>query len=161
MRGPREDDFSAFAAFYQGPRCKHVGGPLSRELAWRNFASLWGHWVLRGYGRWTVEEVQTGTAVGNIGLWYPLGWPEPEIGWTLFDGAQGKGYATEAANAVKEYAYETLGWSTLISAIAPDNIESVALAKRLGAHLDGSFEHERFGRLDVWRHPGPESEKIS
>lgn len=156
LRGPKDGDFEPFARFYQSEASRTVGGPVSEELAWRNFASLWGHWILRGYGRWTVQERESGRVVGNIGLWNPVGWPEPEIGWTLFEEGQGKGYAQEAARAARSYAYETLGWDTLISAIASDNLASLAVAKRLGARRDGGFEHGRFGFLEVWRHLSPQ-----
>lgn len=155
LRGPTESDFDDFAAFYASPRSKHVGGPMTREVAWRQFASLWGHWLLRGYGRWMLERKDNGQVVGNVGLWYPEGWPEPEIGWTLYANGVNQGFATEAALASREYAYQTLGWTTLISLIAPDNTASAKLAQRLGARLEGPYEHERFGRTEIWRHLGP------
>lgn len=155
LRGPKDGDFEAFARFYEGEASRTVGGPQSKELAWRSFASLWGHWMLRGYGRWMVQERETGRAVGNVGLWNPFGWPEPEIGWTVFESAQGKGYAQEAARATRRYAYQELSWTTLISAIASDNAASLGVAKRLGARRDGGFEHERYGYLEVWRHLDP------
>ncbi|WP_209313560.1 GNAT family N-acetyltransferase [Jannaschia formosa] len=153
MRAPRLDDFEALAAFYASPRSRFVGGPLTRELAWRALAQEAGHWQLRGYGRWLVEAA--GTPVGLVGLWFPEGFPERELGWDLFDGQEGKGYATEAARAARRHAYETLGWTTLISLIADGNAASEGVARRLGARPDGRFTHARFGAATVWRHPAP------
>jgi RimJ/RimL family protein N-acetyltransferase len=65
----------------KGPR--FVSGPLTAELAARALMTYAGHWQIRGYGRWMVEDKATGETLGNVGLWYPEGWPEPEIGWTL------------------------------------------------------------------------------
>ena len=93
--------------------------------------------------------------VGIVGLWYPEGFPERELGWDLFDGATGKGYATEAAQAARAYAYDTLGWDTLISLVADGNDASAAVCARLGAKTDGTFDHAVFGRTTIWRHPSP------
>lgn len=155
MRPPGPEGFDAFAAFYASEASSFVMGPMSREAAWRAYAANYGHWGLRGYGRWTVEEKSTGAACGMVGLWYPLGWPEPEVGWMIYEGHGGKGYATEAAHRSLAFAYEDLGWSTAISLIDPANARSIALAERMGARLDGEFEHERFGLMAVYRHPSP------
>ncbi|GGX44206.1 GNAT family acetyltransferase [Tateyamaria omphalii] len=157
LRAPDLSDFDAFAAFYASPRASFVGGPLSRELSWRSLALEAGHWVLRGFGRWTVIEKETKATVGIVGLWHPEGFPENELGWDLFDGATGKGYATEAGRAARDYAYGTLGWTTLTSLIAVGNDGSRRVAERLGASYDRDFTHERFGDMQVWRHPGPEA----
>ncbi len=156
LRAPQHSDFAAFAEFYASPRADFVGGPLSEEQAWRLMATELGHWPLRGYGRWIAVERASNQPVGNIGLWNPHGWPEAEIGWDLFEGCEGKGYATEAALAARSYAYDVLGWTTVISLINPKNTPSLKLAQRLGARHDGDFTHERFGTLQVWRHLSPE-----
>lgn len=155
LRAPGAQDFDAFADFYASPRASFVGGPLSREQSWRMLAMEIGHWTLRGYGRWTVALKDTGEPVGMVGPFCPEGWPEPEIGWDLYNGFEGHGYATEAARAAREYAYDILGWPTAISLVKPGNDRSAAVALRLGATPDGSFTHERHGVMQVWRHPAP------
>ncbi|WP_147110594.1 GNAT family N-acetyltransferase [Tateyamaria sp. syn59] len=157
LRAPALTDFDVLADFYASPRAEFVGGPQSRELSWRNLALEAGHWVLRGFGRWTLVEKTTQNPVGIVGLWHPEGFPENELGWDLFDGATGKGYATEAAIAARHYAYDTLGWTTLTSLIAIGNDGSRRVAERLGATYDSDFTHERFGPMQLWRHPGPEA----
>lgn len=155
MRAPRDSDVAAHASFYSGPRSAMVGGPLTAELAWRALASEAGHWLLRGYGRWIVADKHSDEALGIVGLWFPRGWPEPELGWTLFDAAEGRGVAYEAALAARDFAFSRAGWSTIISLIDPNNTRSRALATRLGAHVEAAFEHERYGHMEIWRHPGP------
>ncbi|MEM6761039.1 MAG: GNAT family N-acetyltransferase [Pseudomonadota bacterium] len=157
LRAPQIEDAPALAAFYASDRSKYVGGPQTAELAWRTLAMEAGHWSLRGFGRWAVTEKGNETALGIVGLWHPAGFPEPELGWDLYDGATGKGYATEAGQAARAYAYDTLGWTTLISLIVPENTASRAVAQRLGAIHDGDFTHERYGFMHVWRHPAPEA----
>ena len=76
----RQADFDDFAAFLDTPRSGFNGGPMLRELAWRGLATHPGHWALRGFGFWAVEEKATGAFCGHVGLWHPKGWPEPELG---------------------------------------------------------------------------------
>ena len=152
--GPfRAAHFDAFAAFYGSDRARFVGGPKSRDDAWRQFAVELGHWDLRGYGNFAVTETATGAFVGYAGPWNPEGWPEPELGWGLFDGFEGSGYATEAAQRVRRWAYEHLGWTTAISLVSPDNAGSASVARRLGARHEKDIDHALFGHLQVWRHP--------
>ena len=157
LRAPCPEDFPALRAFYASDRARFVGGPKTAEGAWRQLATEIGHWALRGYGRWIVVERASGRACGLVGLWNPEGWPEPEIGWDLFAGFEGRGYATEAAAAARRHAYGALGWTTAISLVHPDNAASARVAERLGARPEGPVTHPTFGRLTVFRHPGPEA----
>lgn len=151
-----ERHFEPLAAFYASDRSQFVGGPLTAERTWRTLATEAGHWALRGYGRFAVEETQSGAMVGVIGPWNPHGWPEPELGWDLMNGFEGKGYATEAALAARDWAYSTLGWTTAISLVAHGNDGSARVAQRLGCTLEGPYTHEIFGEMTVWRHPSKE-----
>jgi RimJ/RimL family protein N-acetyltransferase len=157
LRAPTQADFAPFAEFYASERSRFVGGPLNSELSWRMLAMEIGHWSLLGYGRWIAEEKTTGKAAGLIGLFNPHGWPEAEIGWDLFTGFEGKGYATEAALAARQYAYDVLGWQTAISLVKPGNDGSAAVATRMGAVQDGTFTHERHGSMAIYRHPAPDT----
>jgi RimJ/RimL family protein N-acetyltransferase len=157
LREPRESDVAHEAVFYASERSKFVGGPMSLEEVWRAYATIVGHWVWRGYGFWAIEDKSTNAYLGHVGLWYPEGWPEREIGWSLTGNAEGKGYAHEAAIRVRKYAYETLAWDTAISLIDPENTRSIALANRLGAKYEYDFSHERHGLMGVYRHPAPEA----
>ena len=159
MRAPQESDLAAEAEFFASDAAQFVGGRKRPDETWRMIATLLGHWVMRGYGFWALEEKDTGTYVGHVGLWNPLGWPEPEIGWTLMSNATGKGYATEAALAARTHAYDVLGWNTAISLIAPENYASKAVAARLGASFEKTYEHPAFGTSEIWRHLGPDALK--
>lgn len=159
MRAPQESDFAAEASFFASDASQFVGGPLKPHQTWRSLATFLGHWVLRGYGFWALEEKATGAYAGRVGLWFPEGWLEREIGWTLMPDATGKGYATEAAIAARAYAYDTLNWDTAISQIARDNAASKAVATRLGARFEKTYEDPMFGLMEVWRHASPDSIK--
>ena len=130
------DDYAALCADAEVMRYVGDRGALSREDAWRQLALLVGHWVLRGYGMWAVEELDSGAFVGRVGLHYPEGWPEPEVGWALARRYWGRGYAFEAATAALHIAFASLGWSRAVSLIAPRNLRSIRLAERLGERFE-------------------------
>lgn len=71
--------------------------------------------------------------MGRIGPLYPHGWPDREVGWGLISRFTGRGYAQEAATACMDYVFDHLGWLHVVHTIAPDNLESQALANRLGS----------------------------
>lgn len=143
MRMWREDDFESYARICADPDVMRylVGGKtLSRLEAWRHMAFLIGHWYLRGYGHWAVEEKATGNFVGRIGFLNPDGWPGFEIGWTLSRKSWGKGYATEGARRALQYAFTELDKDHVISLIHPENQASIRVAERLGEKPEGTSE---------------------
>jgi RimJ/RimL family protein N-acetyltransferase len=156
LRAPRASDFEALAAFYASERSRFVGGPRSRSESWRGLATLHGHWAMRGFGIWMLERRADGAHLGWSGLLMPEDWPGGEVAWTLFDGFEGHGYATEGARAARAHAYGALGWSTAISVIDPENAASEAVARRLGARPEGRWTHPEAGwSARLWRHPDP------
>ncbi len=157
LRAPCAHDHAPFAAFYASEAAQFVGGPMRDFEVWRYVAEVIGHWQLRGFGRWMVERKDRPGAIGLVGLHAPLDWPEPEVGWMLWDG-NGRGYAAEAGRAARSHAYGKLGMRTLISSIAPGNAASIRVAEGLGATLEPDpFEHPKFGTMSVYRHPAPEA----
>ena len=104
---------------------------MSRPMSWRYFAGVIGHWALRGFGFWAVEEKDSKRLIGGVGLWYPEGWPEPELAYWLMPQAQGKGYATEAGLKVIEVAFDVMRLETLVSYMNPENNASIRVAERL------------------------------
>lgn len=148
-------DFYPYAEFYGSDATQYYGGPLDRAAAWRAAAAMMGHWIIRGYGAWAVEEKSTGDFCGIVGLWFPEGWPEREITWAIVEQKQGMGFAAEAAIRARSYAYETLGWDTVFSCISDGNIASIRLAEKLGASLDREVEHETRGKILIFKHDHP------
>jgi RimJ/RimL family protein N-acetyltransferase len=137
LRMPRLEDFEHRAAFYASDRSVHEDGPVSRAEAWRIWASEVGQWPLLGYGPFSVEGRRDGAYLGEVGIYHPVGFPEPELGWFVLPEAEGKGYAAEAARAVMGWVRAQFGWNHVISIIAPGNDRSIALALRLGGvHSD-------------------------
>jgi RimJ/RimL family protein N-acetyltransferase len=140
------DDYSDMCADAEVMR--FIGGKtLTRHEAWRSMAMVLGHWVLRGYGLWAVEEKGSGRLVGRVGCHYPEGWPGFEVGWALARPFWGKGFATEAAQAALNYAFTALNQRHVISLIDKENLRSIRVAERIGETLEG--ETELLGRT-VW-----------
>lgn len=150
------EDFDALAAFYETARSQFVGGPLSRAKVWRSFSSDVGQWVLLGFGAWAIENRETGAYMGQICLNHPEHFPEKEMGWLLWDGFEGHGYAYEAALAVRNFAYGTLGWRTVVSYIDPGNSRSIKLAETLGAKREAGAPTPNNDPCLVFRHPSPD-----
>jgi ribosomal-protein-alanine N-acetyltransferase len=156
-RAPRMEDFEVYHAFCASDRARGVGGPYPRRVdAFTRMSALIGHWHLRGYGRFMVACRETDAPLGVVGPMFPEDWPEPEIAWTVFAEAEGRGVAFEAARFLRGWAYETLGWTTLMSCIKRGNDRSAALAARLGAVFERDYDHPAIGAVQIWRHPSPE-----
>lgn len=152
LRRWREGDFEAFARFWRDPvTTAFVGGPIQREDAWRRMLSFIGHWHLRDFGFFVVEDGKTGEMAGYCGAQLPLDKLEPELGWGIYPEFQGRGYATEAMHAVLDFAASKLGWRTAISLITHDNLASQAVARKLGGALERHVDISGM-RYGVYRH---------
>lgn len=130
-----------------------VGRALSEGETWRTVSAMIGHWYLRGYGPYAIEEKETGDVLGIAGFWYPYDWPGPEIKWALAPEYWGKGFASEAARAVQLTASHHIPQISLISLIHADNVSSIQLALAVGA----KFEKEilfRGANCHIYRHSG-------
>jgi RimJ/RimL family protein N-acetyltransferase len=142
LRMWREDDLEEYAKICADPEVmRFIGGKtFSLTESWRHMAFMIGHWQLRGYGHWVVEEKSSGRLLGRLGFLNPAGWPGFEIGWTLGREYWGKGYATEGARRALDYGFTELDRDHVISCIHPDNAASIRVAERLGEKLEGESE---------------------
>lgn len=152
LRGYRETDLDALEAMAADPIITpfvgYAGAPL-REACWRSIALWIGHWALRGFGMWAVEERESGAFIGRIGLWQPEGWPGMEVGWMLGPAWWGHGYATEAARASIDWGFGNLDVDELVSLIHPTNHASQAVAARIGEAYRGEVPF-RDGATGLW-----------
>ncbi|MBR9852552.1 MAG: GNAT family N-acetyltransferase [Rhodobacteraceae bacterium] len=152
LRRPERDDLPAFTRFMtSAPSMEAQGETVTVEQAWFGFLTGIGHWHWHGFGFFIVVEKKTGQPVGRVGLIKHSNWPDIELAWHLFEDGEGKGFATEAAIAVKKWAREELGLDRLYSYIDRKNTGSQAVAKRLGAVTEGKrAPHEP--EAEVWVH---------
>lgn len=145
---PRVDDFEFFADIACGPRGRYLGGPMSREAAWDDFARMTATWLLHGHGVWTIANA--GGVQGFVLIGFEPGDREPELGILLTELAEGRGIAAEAMRAARAHAFEEYGWTSVVSYVDPENTRAIALMHRLGAHPDAdapdgaqAFRHQR------------------
>lgn len=148
LRPFRESDWKDLHKFYSDEACTKytVGRIFTEGESWRAMAAMIGHWQLRKYGAYALEEKTTHSLLGFAGLDFPNDWPEPEIKWGLIREFWGQGYASEAVRAVKKMWIEHLPDLSLISLIHPDNKNSINLAKAVGAYFEKEYEF----RGDTW-----------
>lgn len=143
LRPFREADVIPFFELSQDPEVMRFVGdrrvPTLQET-WRAIAGWIGHWALRGYGQWAIEERSSGRLVGRAGIINPAEWPGPEVGYLLGRAWWGRGYATEAAQAAMDWGFEQFAFDDLLSLIDPDNRASIAVATRLGESLRSETE---------------------
>jgi RimJ/RimL family protein N-acetyltransferase len=147
--------FEAFAAFTATDDSRFLGGPGSRRDAWESVCTHAGQWTLRGYGTFWVTERNSGIPVGRVGLWHPDWLDEPELSWVIYTAHARRGFATEAAATVLDWAHHAAELPPLMSLIDLANSASIAVAERLGASLEGEHRYDNGREVGLWRHlPG-------
>ena len=151
LREPREADLPAMVAFHTSERAAHVGGPLDEWAVFVRLAANLGQWMLRGHGWWTLEDRATGAVAGRCGVGWATDYPEPELGWHVYEGFEGRGLAHEAALAARRW-WTGRGNPPPISLIGPENTRSRHLAERMGAAVDGELSLRGKPAL-IYRHP--------
>jgi RimJ/RimL family protein N-acetyltransferase len=126
-----------------------------------------GGWRTDGLGAFVLETVAAERqVVGQAGLmifdsrdWTPSTWSkagshaQPELGWALAPAHWGHGYASEAAAAIRDWAFGQPEIDRLVSLITPDNVRSQRVAERLGATPTETVTPADSKRTAVvWRH---------
>lgn len=151
LRPPTAGDFPAYERLMASPRSRHVGGPYSRSAAWGKFCHGIACWFLFGHGALMIDLRASGDCAGMVDISDGPLFPEKELGWLLYDSHEGRGYATEAAAALRDWAVQSLGCKRLVSYIDPANKASIRVAERLGATLDLAAPKQDPGDL-VYQH---------
>ena len=164
LRSHRLEDFESCVAIWTDPVVRyHFHGPaLTREDIWGKFLRQFGMWAVRGYGSWAVEEKETGSYIGVVGVFdvkRELQPPEPslaglpEAGWTLAARVHGKGYATEAARAALAWTDAKLGNPRMFCIVAPENKPSIRVAEKIGFRLRSETTYQEAPTLIFLRDP--------
>lgn len=136
LRAMTMADFDAYAAMMVTDRAAGMGGPFDSRQAWGMFCHDLAGWHLFGMGALMMDLRSTGETVGQVGINNGPLFPEPELGWLLYDGHEGQGYAVEGAAALRDWALGTARLRSLVSYTAPGNRRSIQVAERLGALCD-------------------------
>lgn len=136
LRGWRDTDVAPLAAIRADPEVgKWLGYPDPARTA-ESIATWVDEWRERGFGMWALEEKESGEFIGRVGLVHHDDWTasqyDAEIGWTIARVAWGRGYATEAAAAVLDWARARGAPRRIISITRLDNARSRRVMEKLG-----------------------------
>lgn len=150
LRGHTLADLKACTEMWGDPdTTKHIGGrPSTAEESWARLLRYAGHWTLLGYGFWAIEEKASGVYIGDIGIAdlkreieSPLN-SCPEVGWAIVTSARGKGYATEAMQAVTAWGDVRFNGATTVCIIDLDNQPSIRVAEKAGYCRVGTVDYK-------------------
>ena len=97
-----------------------------------------------GFGLWAVCLKETGEMIGDCGLTLQTinGNVLPEIGYHIRGDCQHKGYAKEAARAVRDWAFRNTEYPALYSYCKFTNEPSIRTAESIGLHFDCEYPDE-------------------
>ena len=126
----------------------YTGDVMSRAQVWNWLCLMIGHWYMRGFGIWAVEEKATGKLIGRIGLQFLDWYDDVELVWMLKKSAWGKGFAAEGARAAIIYGFNTLDLQRMTSVIHTVNEPSIRLAERLGMIFERQIERQEIQFLE-------------
>lgn len=140
LRAHRPDDFEDIVVLRQDPvSVRNTGGKLlTPSECWGRMQMAVGSWALRGFGYWVIEDKQSGRFVGEAGLGdFKRGLSPsidgiPEAGWSIAPDFRRQGMASEAVDAVLNWADENLAAALQACIIVPDNEPSIRIAGKLG-----------------------------
>jgi ribosomal-protein-alanine N-acetyltransferase len=157
LRKPRLDDAADLAVAYADPETMRFmgdGSTATREQVEQEIRRWLERWEGWGLSLCSLERREDGRIVGRAGflLWDPETWEIPgdetELGWLLVREHWGRGYATEAALALRDWAFEERGLRRLISLISHENVRSLRVAERIGERYERDIEIDgKPGRL--------------
>lgn len=151
LRAPQAADWPAFRDYRVSDRTTFTGGPKTEAQAAEQFASFFGHWIMRGFGRFIAMDRATGLGIGHFG---PMQWQdgaEPELTWSLWSAAsEGQGLAVEAAIAMQRWLFGVFGLTSARAEVHSDNAASHAIARRLGGKVIAGLRPTWFDDGDVY-----------
>lgn len=118
--------------------------PLDREQVRRWLERNLDHQREHGYGLFAVCLKGSDRLIGNCGLelMEMSGEQVAELGYDFRRDCWNRGYATEAACAVRDFAFDTLGLPRLVSLIQPGNPASERVAQKAGLRRKGRIDHD-------------------
>jgi len=146
MRRWRESDREPYAALNADPEVmRYFPATLSRVVSDASVDRMEDLFDRQGFGLWALEVVATAEFIGFTGLNpMPDGVPgagDMEVGWRLARHAWHHGYATEAATAAVDVAFNGAGLDRIWSMTAVLNRPSQAVMLRLGMTSYELFDH--------------------
>jgi RimJ/RimL family protein N-acetyltransferase len=140
-------DLEALFEMYRDPQVRRFfpDGTLTYEETREEM-----EWYFNGHpqhpelGLWAAVLRASGRLVGRCGLlpWTIDGREEVEIAYLIDKASWGQGLGTEAARAIRDYAFEQLGLTRLICLIDEHNQASIRVAEKLGMAFEKAGRDE-------------------
>lgn len=151
LRPMRESDFDALYLIFTDLNVMAAfdHDPFTREQMQRWIDRNLDHQKEFGYGLFSVILKGTGALIGDCGLEQMDDMNAAELGYDFRSDVWHQGYATEAAIAVRDYAFEVLRLPKLISLIRAGNLASKRVAEKVGMSLAEEFT--RYG-IRYWKY---------
>lgn len=118
--------------------------PKSREETRSALESILAAYDKHGFGLYAVVHAQDRKLIGYCGFVVREvdGRREIELGCGLAPSYWGRGFATEALKACRDYGFRKLGFERLISIVDPRNIASIRVAEKAGMSLEKTSAFE-------------------
>ena len=152
MRPFNRHDLDQFAEIIADPEviqyATYTGDAMSRVQVWNWLCLMIGHWYMRGFGIWAVEEKATGKLIGRIGLQFLDWFDDVELVWMLKKSTWGKGFAAEGARAAINHGFNALELPRMTLLIHTVNEPSIRLAERLGMVFERQVERQKIQFLE-------------
>ncbi len=119
-----------------------TGTPVSLEDTKAHLELVKYLWQNVGFSSWSIFELATNKFIGTAGIQHIEFNPENpiEFGWRLIPAKWGNGFATEAAQRMLQFAFETIGLESLRAVCHQENLKSAKVMQRLGMQYRG-VEH--------------------
>lgn len=168
LREPRPEDAEALLDLVgDGEAMRPIGSePGGMEVAVEHLERWLRRWEANGMGPFLVIAKGDTSVIGRVGplVWNARTWENStleaagddavvELGWMIASARWGRGYAPEAARAVRQWVYDTRGVEHLISLIDPANTKSVRVAEKLGAEPTETVQLLGEFPATIWVHP--------
>ena len=139
-------DLDAFAAIEADPEVMryYSSGPRSREATERAMVRFREMQDTYGHSLWAVDQRAGSSCIGYCGV-VPQsigGRQEIEIGFKFACAYWGRGLATEAASAVRDWGFANLRVRRLISIVDPLNVASIRVAEKIGMRYVQNAEYD-------------------
>jgi RimJ/RimL family protein N-acetyltransferase len=156
LRTWEKQDIDSMTVINQDPKvCEFLPAIGNRASTEAGVHKIMQHYEEHGFCLYAVELKSTHEFIGWVGLAIPSFdapfMPAVEIGWRLSSNHWNHGYATEAAKAVLDYAFNTLGLDEIVSFTAVNNQPSRRVMEKIGLlhHPEGDFDHPRLEKTHL------------
>ena len=145
LREYQESDYADLSAIYQdAENMVYFGAPYDDKMMRRLIDWTMTNYKKYGFGFWAIIDKKSGDFIGDCGLsmqnidgeWLP------EIGYHIKKIYHNMGYASEAAQLVKEYIFKNYCYETLYGYTTEENLPSIKVMLKNGMSLSKKYKKD-------------------